>query len=273
MPYDPENFATTGIPVKIDVFAMSVIEEVPEALLPRRQFSDDDDAHVASEVMTPGSSVTVVARHRRICRAQICRWQRHVLALVTKRNILFLVERSRNLTLVVRRIVETDLVRIQPFGFTVSIEQPLTDADVLEQQFVATGFWQENAGALAVDVDGEMVGTCQFYRSAPCIHGYEIGYIIHDPSNRGKGYAKEALRLFTNLLLAERVNCYRLQLIIEVWNVASWKVAERCGYVREGLLRSAGFGTGDPSDCFIYSRSRKDWHEQQNASVSLGGVP
>ena len=29
---------------------------------------------------------------------------------------------------------------------------------------------------------------------------------------------------------------WRLQLMIETWNVASWKLAERCAFVREGLL-------------------------------------
>ena len=72
--------------------------------------------------------------------------------------------------------------------------------------------------------------------------------------------------------MTDRPQCYRLQLIIEVCNTASWRVAERCGYIREGLLRSAGFGHSDPSDCFIYSRTRKDWHEQRHANVSMGGM-
>ena len=78
--------------------------------------------------------------------------------------------------------------------------------------------------------------------------------------------------MLNEIVMTDRPRCFRLQLIIEVWNTASWKVAERCGYVREGLLRSAGFGDGDPSDCFIYSRTRKDWHEQRHAKVSMGGI-
>jgi hypothetical protein len=30
----------------------------------------------------------------------------------------------------------------------------------------------------------------QFYRSGPGIHGLEIGYILHDEDDRGKGYRR-----------------------------------------------------------------------------------
>lgn len=157
-----------------------------------------------------------------------------------------------------RRVGAADLDQIRPFAFTVSITEPLTDRTALEARFEDTGFWREDAGALAIEVGGELVGTCQFYRSAPCIHGYEIGYIIHDTEKRGRGYATEALRRLTDLLFDERPNCHRLQLVIEVANLPSAKVAETCGYVREGLLRSAGFDLNNPSDCFVYSMTRKE---------------
>lgn len=174
-----------------------------------------------------------------------------------------------NLTL--RPIEAGDLPIIARYDFTVSIKQSMTSQSALEKRLNDSGFWEREAGARSIDVDGEFVGTCQFYRSAPCIHGYELGYIIHDPAKRGRGYAAEALALLTELIFTEQPDCYRLQLMIEVWNTPSWKVAERCGYVREGLLRSAGFGQGDPSDCFIYGRTRKDWHEQRHANPSMGG--
>ena len=86
------------------------------------------------------------------------------------------------------------------------------------------------------------------------------GYI--NRAHRGKGYAGQALRLFSDYLFANRAQFFRQQLIIEVWNTASWKVAERGGFVREGILRSCGFGQGDPADCFVYSRTRKDYGQE-----------
>ncbi len=171
-----------------------------------------------------------------------------------------------------RRIEARDLARIAGFPFTVSIREPLDALAALTAAFDTTGLWASDSGAAAiVDADGRLLGTTQFYRSAPCIHGYEIGYILHDPADRGRGVASSALRLMTAHLFGASPDIYRLQLIIETWNVASWKLAERCGFVREGLLRSAGFGEGDPADCFIYAMTRRDWLGGQDRPPSLGG--
>ena len=114
------------------------------------------------------------------------------------------------------------------------------------------------------------VGTCQFYRSAPCIHGLEIGYVTHSIEDREQGYASEALRLLSDHLYETRSDIFRQQLLIEVWNTASWKVAERCGFIREGIIRSAGFGAADPADCFIYSRTQKDFRQALASSNGAG---
>ena len=174
----------------------------------------------------------------------------------------------------IRSIAAGDLKRIAGFGFTVSITEPLTDPERLQSAFDETGFWQDDSGAVAIVevASGRMIGTCQFYRAAPCIHGYELGYILHDPADRGRGLAAPAVRLFTDLVFEQRPAAFRLQLIIETWNVASWRLAERCGYVREGLLRSCGFGEGDPADAYIYSRTRKDWHEERISKMGVEGA-
>ena len=173
-----------------------------------------------------------------------------------------------------RRIMADDLDQISRFPFTVSILQPLADLPRLVRSFEESGFWNEEAGAAAIieRETGRLLGTSQFYRSAPCIHGLELGYIVHDPADRGRGAASEAVKLFSDYLFAISSTFYRQQLVIETWSVASWKLAERCAFVREGLLRSAGFGASDPADCFLYARTRKDWHEASHSPISLGGL-
>ena len=155
-----------------------------------------------------------------------------------------------------RRITAEDLAEAVKHLYTLSITEPLTDMARLREAFAESGFWSEDAGAVAITVDGRLVGTQQFYRAGPGIHGYEIGYILHGEADRGKGYAAEALRLFGDLLFAERPKCHRLQLIIETWNDASARLAEACGYAREGVLRRAGYSSELPEDCFLYSRIR-----------------
>ena len=155
-----------------------------------------------------------------------------------------------------RRIAAEDLAEAVKHLYTLSITEPLTEMARLREAFAETGFWGEDAGAVAITVDGRLVGTQQFYRAGPGIHGYEIGYILHAEADRGKGYAAEALRLFGDLLFAQRPKCHRLQLIIETWNDASARLAEACGYEREGVLRRAGYSSELPEDCFLYSRVR-----------------
>ncbi|MDB5443301.1 MAG: Acetyltransferase domain protein [Phenylobacterium sp.] len=156
-----------------------------------------------------------------------------------------------------RRIAAADLKGASGFQYTLSILEPLTHIVRLMDVFEATGFWSEDAGAVAIEADGRLVGTMQFYRAGAGIHGYELGYIVHAEADRGKGYASDALRLFGDLLFAERPACHRLQLIIETWNDASVRLAKACGYEREGVLRKAGYSSAEaPEDCFIYARVR-----------------
>jgi len=155
-----------------------------------------------------------------------------------------------------RRIVAGDLPQCAPHQYSLSIQEPLTDLPRVTAVFRETGFWTDDAGAVAIEADGRLVGTLQYYRGGPGFHGYEIGYLIHDEADRGKGYASEALRLFGDLILRERPKCHRLQLIIETWNDASARLAEACGYAREGIMRRAGYSSDPPEDCFLYSRIR-----------------
>jgi RimJ/RimL family protein N-acetyltransferase len=161
-----------------------------------------------------------------------------------------------------RTIGVRDLRAATQHQYTLSITEPMTDAAYARRVLDQTGFWQPQAGACAIEsvVEGEagrLVGTLQFYASGACIHGYEIGYVLHSEDDRGKGYASEALRLFSDLLFAEHPECHRLQLIIEVENYASARLAENCGYASEGILRKAGYSAPDePSDCFVYSQVR-----------------
>jgi RimJ/RimL family protein N-acetyltransferase len=161
-----------------------------------------------------------------------------------------------------RTIGVRDLKAATAHKYTLSITEPMTDPEWARRVLDQTGFWGKDAGACAIEslVEGEgqrLVGTLQFYKSGPGIHGLEIGYILHDEADRGKGYASDALRLFSDLLFAEHPECHRLQLIIETWNDASARLAENCGYASEGILRKAGYSSPDePSDCFVYSRVR-----------------
>jgi RimJ/RimL family protein N-acetyltransferase len=79
----------------------------------------------------------------------------------------------------------------------------------------------------------------------------ELGYVVVREA-RGRGVATEALRLLTEWAFGSGM--VRIELLISVDNPASKRVAERCGYVREGVLRSLHVKQDVREDTEIWSR-------------------
>jgi RimJ/RimL family protein N-acetyltransferase len=84
----------------------------------------------------------------------------------------------------------------------------------------------------------------------------EIGYVVAREA-RGRGVAGRALRLITGWAIDE-LGLERVELHIDPENIASIRVAERCAYVREGVLRSLHFKDAIRADTAIYSMLRAD---------------
>jgi RimJ/RimL family protein N-acetyltransferase len=84
----------------------------------------------------------------------------------------------------------------------------------------------------------------------------EIAYVIA-PHARGRGLATEAVQLLTRWAFVT-LGLERAELKIDPANSASIRVAEKTGYQREGLLRSAVAIRGTRADAFIYSRLPSD---------------
>jgi ribosomal-protein-alanine N-acetyltransferase len=64
---------------------------------------------------------------------------------------------------------------------------------------------------------------------------FEIGFFA-DVEHQGQGYVTEAARGALRFTF-ERLRAHRVRLKCDDTNVASWRVAERCGMVREGHIR------------------------------------
>jgi len=79
----------------------------------------------------------------------------------------------------------------------------------------------------------------------------ELGYMVV-PEARGRGVATEMLQELTRWAFAQGLE--RCELFIDARNPASARVAERCGYVREGLLRSVHHKGEERIDATVWSR-------------------
>jgi len=64
---------------------------------------------------------------------------------------------------------------------------------------------------------------------------YEIGYIA-DADHEGRGYVSEAVMAAIRFVF-ERLGAHRVRLECDDTNLRSLRVAERCGFVREGHVR------------------------------------
>jgi RimJ/RimL family protein N-acetyltransferase len=111
-------------------------------------------------------------------------------------------------------------------------------------------------GFAAIDGDGRFVGLAL----APTIDReggeVELGYIVPQAA-RGRGVATEMLRQLTRWAFDE-AGALRIVLVIDVENPASERVAERCGYVHEGVMRSIHQKQGTRVDAAIWSRLPSD---------------
>ena len=68
------------------------------------------------------------------------------------------------------------------------------------------------------------------------VPSFELGFWLRD-SARHQGYMQEAARLVIDFAI-QRLGAARLQMRIDPRNEASCRLAERCGFVREGLCRN-----------------------------------
>ena len=72
------------------------------------------------------------------------------------------------------------------------------------------------------------------------------------PQFRRRGYVRAALQAVTNWAV-ELDEVERLQILVEPWNEGSWRAAEACGFVREGLLRAHKKVGDERKDMYVYS--------------------
>lgn len=128
----------------------------------------------------------------------------------------------------------------------------------LRSEFASTGLWQQEEGMLLmVDAPGDIVGEIEFFPISTYLVGYELSYQLFGPEHAGKGYTTEAVRLLGEYLFArKRIN--RLQLNIHPDNAASKRVAEKCGYTFEGIMRGCWFHQGRYHDLEIWSLLRDE---------------
>jgi ribosomal-protein-alanine N-acetyltransferase len=129
----------------------------------------------------------------------------------------------------------------------------------LRHRFEKDGFWSSDSGILLVvdPVTDRILGMVVYFKAIHYYHALEIGYIVFNPKDRGKGFMEEALRMFSQYLF-DHFPISRLQVLVEPGNIGSRRVAEKCGYQFEGTARHVFISRGVPCDINVFSLVRPD---------------
>jgi RimJ/RimL family protein N-acetyltransferase len=119
---------------------------------------------------------------------------------------------------------------------------------------------QEGSGArVAMDLvsDGSFLGWCSLTRWNSDYRSASMGYCL-DQAAWGHGYATEAARAVLHWAF-DALDLNRVQAETDTRNVASARVLEKLGFVREGTLREDCVVNGDVSDSWVYGLLKREW--------------
>ncbi|HUG68127.1 MAG TPA: GNAT family protein [Pirellulaceae bacterium] len=109
----------------------------------------------------------------------------------------------------------------------------------------------ESWSFVIVDATRRLLGTCGIHRLDLNNRNGELGYWVRSSATR-QGIASQATRKLCEWAFAEK-GLHRVEIIMSVENIASQRVAENAGAVREGILRQRLLLNGRRHDAALYS--------------------
>jgi len=141
-------------------------------------------------------------------------------------------------------------------------DAPPWDEPARAERFVAACRQMADDGTgvrLAIDrvPDGGFIGWCSLTRWNPDYRSAALGYCLDDAA-WGHGYATEAARALLSWAF-DSLDLNRVQAEADTRNVASARVLEKLGFVREGTLREDCVVNGEVSDSWVYGLIRREW--------------
>ncbi len=104
---------------------------------------------------------------------------------------------------------------------------------------------------LAVTVAGELVGSVSLWGIDAFNRRAHLGITL-GAEHRGKGYGTDACRVIVRHAFVDR-GLHRVQLEVLASNTAALRAYQKAGFVREGVLREAGWVRGALVDEIVMS--------------------
>ena len=104
--------------------------------------------------------------------------------------------------------------------------------------------------------NGKLVGGCGARIDQFRKYIGELGYFL-DEAYWGMGITTQALKLLENIAF-EELNIKRIEIQMHPENLASERVAIKCGYLKEGTKRKALQDGDDFFDCHLYAKTKSE---------------
>jgi len=124
----------------------------------------------------------------------------------------------------------------------------------------------ESRLSLAIEIDaGALIGVIRLI-GIDRTHGRaELAIVIGDQTAWGRGYGTDAMRVILRHGF-EAIGLRRIDLITDADNERGIRSYEKCGFVREGLLRKYRLRHGEPVDMIAMSILSEEFEAQPTSS-------
>ncbi len=126
--------------------------------------------------------------------------------------------------------------------------------------------WFENQSAFndaynfAIETieDSKYIGGCGVNRLDWKNSVATVGIFIGDKNYWGKGYGTDAMKVLVKFIF-EQMNINKVKLFVYSFNERAVKSYEKCGFVREGVLRQEMFRDGKYNDEYVMGILRDEY--------------
>jgi RimJ/RimL family protein N-acetyltransferase len=120
--------------------------------------------------------------------------------------------------------------------------------------------------AIVRNADGAFIGWCSLTRWNPEYRSASLTYCLSDAA-WGHGYATEGVRALLHWGF-DALDLHRVQAETDTRNLASARVLDKLGFVREGTLREDCIVNGEVSDTWVFGLLDREWRAAASSSAS-----
>ena len=113
--------------------------------------------------------------------------------------------------------------------------------------------------AITLKGEGPMIGVAGLFKIQPEHHRCEVGYMLL-PESAGRGLSTEATPLVLEFAF-EQLQMHSAEAVIDPGNIASERVLQKNGFVKEAHLKENFLYNGEYLDTVIYSLLRKNYRK------------